>query len=244
MIGLIAYRRLACAVGHGYIGQISHLTIKSKHKDNLKILASYVFISKQIDVGIITTLNCFGTIKGCTEMHNWCYSLCDNSLKHQLAVCLASRKLYNIIILSIVGTLIIYAPIGMHYSYQWISLHYLDLFIKFHRVNPIVIASAIGYIFASTRQQAVEIIIYNSLVGGCWHKPNDVWIAPDIIFAYSSGAVSRSIIANNNLYRQSAFLHQYRVESARYAVMLVVCNYYHRNQAIVFHYICCLDIYT
>ena len=168
-------------------------------------------------------------------MHNWCYSLCDNSLKHQLAVCLASRKLYNIIILSIVGTLIIYAPVGMHYRYRWISLHYLDLFIKFHRVNPIVIASAIGYIFASTRQQAVEIIIYNSLVGGCWHKPNDMWIAPDIIFAYSSGAVSRSIIANNNLYRQPAFLHQYRVESARYAVMLVVCNYDHRNQAIVFH---------
>ena len=66
MIGLIAYRRLACAVGHGYIGQISHHAIESKHKDNLKILASNVFVSEQIDVGIVTTLNCFGTIKGCT----------------------------------------------------------------------------------------------------------------------------------------------------------------------------------
>ena len=177
-------------------------------------------------------------------MYNWCCCLCDNSLKHQLAVCLASRKLYNIIIFSLMGGLIIYAPVGMHYRYRWISLHYLDLFIKFLWVNPIVIASAIGYIFASTRQQTVKIIIYNSLVGSCWHKPNYVGIASDIIFAYSSGAISRSIIANNNLYRQPAFLHQYRIKSARYAVMLVVCNHYHRNQAIVFHYICCLDIYT
>ena len=108
-------------------------------------------------------------------------------------------------------------------------LHKVNLFLQFKWVGPVIVAFAIGYIFA-TRSRVIEYYVHLArkttgvLVFGFEEWEYDVRMLGSIVADDIVGAVGRSIVVNQYLNGEVSLLHQKAVEAVADKGCMVVAE--------------------
>lgn len=104
----------------------------------------------------------------------------------------------------------------MYDCYIRVRVENVGFFLKFTRVNPKIIASAVGKILATCLQNAVIIIVKQSLVWIICKKAYFIRVTCLIVTAHSKSAIGRTVFAYDYLKWKITLLRKDGVECAPY----------------------------
>ena len=116
----------------------------------------------------------------------------------------------------------------MHQCNLRIGIKHLDLTRQLGRVYPYIIPGQVGYIWSTTPQKRIKIIIPATEVLFVTRIADYPGVSADIYLAYPTCTVRGAIIGQFYLEREITLLGKNRIQRCSQRVLLVICGNYNR----------------